>query len=71
MAIILKANKVNLFISSVLFVFWYNSPNFLDTPHIQPLTQDAKELAMTTGLSQTEKHEEYLQCGYSDVVFCV
>jgi hypothetical protein len=30
----LKANKVNLFVSSVLFDFWYNSPNFLDTPHI-------------------------------------
>ena len=28
-AIILKANKVNLFVSSVLFVFWYHSPNFL------------------------------------------
>jgi hypothetical protein len=32
MAIILKSNKVNLFASSVLFVFWYHSPNFLDTP---------------------------------------
>jgi hypothetical protein len=32
MAIILKANKVNLFVSSALFVFWYHSPNFLDTP---------------------------------------
>jgi hypothetical protein len=32
MAIILNANKVNLFVSSVLFVFWYHSPNFLDTP---------------------------------------
>jgi hypothetical protein len=32
MAIILKAHKVNLFVSSVLFVFWYHSPNFLDTP---------------------------------------
>jgi hypothetical protein len=31
MAIILKANKVNLFVSSVLFVFWYHSSNFLDT----------------------------------------
>jgi hypothetical protein len=31
MAIILKANKVNLFVSSVSFVFWYHSPNFLDT----------------------------------------
>jgi hypothetical protein len=34
MAIILKANKVNLFVSSVLFVFWYHSPNVLDTPRI-------------------------------------
>jgi hypothetical protein len=32
MVIILKANKVNLFVSSVLFVSWYLSPNFLDTP---------------------------------------
>jgi hypothetical protein len=32
--IILRANKVNLFASSVLFVFWYHSPNVLDTPHI-------------------------------------
>jgi hypothetical protein len=32
MAIILKPNKVNLYVSSVLFVFWYHSPNFLDTP---------------------------------------
>jgi hypothetical protein len=34
MAIILKANIVNLFVSSVLFVFWYHSPNLLDTPRI-------------------------------------
>jgi hypothetical protein len=33
-AIILKSNKVNLFVSSVLFVFWYLSPNILDTPRI-------------------------------------
>jgi hypothetical protein len=31
MAIILKANKDNLFVSSVLFVFLYHSLNFLDT----------------------------------------
>jgi hypothetical protein len=30
----LKANKVNLFVSSVLCVFWYHSPNILDTLHI-------------------------------------
>jgi hypothetical protein len=34
MAIILKANKVNLFVSFVLFVFWYHLPNVLDTAHI-------------------------------------
>jgi hypothetical protein len=28
----LKASKVNLFVSSVLFVFWYHSPNLVDTP---------------------------------------
>jgi hypothetical protein len=32
MAIILKANKFNLFVPSVLFVFWYHSPKFLVTP---------------------------------------
>jgi hypothetical protein len=31
---ILRANKVKLFVSSVLFVFWYHSPTFLDTPRI-------------------------------------
>jgi hypothetical protein len=34
MAIVLKANKVNLFVSSVLIVFWYHSPKVLGTPHI-------------------------------------
>jgi hypothetical protein len=38
MAIILKANKVNLFVSSVFF-FWYPSPNFLDTPRISALDE--------------------------------
>jgi hypothetical protein len=38
MAIILKANKVNLFVSSVLFVFWDHSPNFLDTPRSYCMT---------------------------------
>jgi hypothetical protein len=31
MATILKANKFNLFVFSVLIVFWHHSPNFLDT----------------------------------------
>jgi hypothetical protein len=35
MANILKANEVNLFVSSVLFVFRYHSPNFLDTTYKQ------------------------------------
>jgi hypothetical protein len=35
MATILKANEVNLFVCSVLFVFWYHSLNFLDPPRIQ------------------------------------
>jgi hypothetical protein len=38
MTIILKANKVNLFVSSVLFVLWYHSPNVLDTPRITVCT---------------------------------
>jgi hypothetical protein len=33
MAIILKTNQINSFISSLLFVFWYHSQKFLDTPH--------------------------------------
>jgi hypothetical protein len=32
MAINLKANKVNLFLYSDLFVFWYDSPKLLETP---------------------------------------
>jgi hypothetical protein len=35
MAMILKANTVNLFVYSVLFVFWYNLFNLLDTPRIR------------------------------------
>jgi hypothetical protein len=34
MAIILKASRVNLFVSSVLFVFWYHPPNVLGTPRM-------------------------------------
>jgi anaerobic C4-dicarboxylate transporter len=34
MAIILKANRVNLFVSSILFVVWYHSPNLLYTPRM-------------------------------------
>jgi hypothetical protein len=41
--IILKANKVNLFVSPVLFVFWYHSLNFLDTPRIYSLIQHSSK----------------------------
>jgi hypothetical protein len=34
MVIILKADEVNLFVSSVLFVCWCHSLNFLNTPHM-------------------------------------
>jgi hypothetical protein len=34
MANILKVNKVNLFVLSVLIFFWYNSRNFIDTPRM-------------------------------------
>jgi hypothetical protein len=61
MAIILKANKVNLFVSSVFFVFWYHSPTFLNTPRklkLQPnqhgRTREATFVATTIdhGLSR-------------------
>jgi hypothetical protein len=42
MAIILKVNKVNLFVSSVLFVFWYHSPNVLD----RPCTADKRKILL-------------------------
>jgi hypothetical protein len=47
MAIILKANKVNLFVSSILFIFWYHSPNLLETPsifHSKTLIHEAHRL---------------------------
>jgi hypothetical protein len=58
MAIILKANKVNLFVSSVVFVFWYHSPNVLDTPHIYDISRlrvnyDKGDLSSTTILKLT------------------
>jgi hypothetical protein len=42
MAIILKANKFNVFVSSVLFVFWYHSPTFLDTPRMSSWTEQGE-----------------------------
>jgi hypothetical protein len=32
-------NTLTLFVSSVVFVFWYHSPNFLDTPHIYDISR--------------------------------
>jgi hypothetical protein len=46
-----------LFVSSVLFVFWYHSPNFLDTPRIKtvPVLNDTdtqwKEVSLRSFLS--------------------
>jgi hypothetical protein len=46
----LKVNKVNFLVSSVLFVFWYCSPNFLDTPRMMYSTSYN---AMWSSLEQT------------------
>jgi hypothetical protein len=43
MAIILKDDKVNWFVFSVLFVFWYHSPNLLDTPRIMKATYEISD----------------------------
>jgi hypothetical protein len=58
MVIILKANKVNLFVSSVLFVFWYHSPNFLDTPHVWMMS------AAQTVVANWKGHEYYPELKY-------
>jgi hypothetical protein len=58
MAIILKANTVNLFVSSVLFVFWYQSPNFLDAPRISsPITVRQPSAGFHHVNLRPEKHE--------------
>jgi hypothetical protein len=56
MAIILKANKVNLFVFSVLFVFWYHSPTFIDTPRISTLC-----LSVSFSLNTQIVSSRYLQ----------
>jgi hypothetical protein len=43
-----EVNKVNLFVSSPLFVFWYHSPNVLDTP----LTSNVRPVAIRTPKSE-------------------
>jgi hypothetical protein len=53
MAIIFKVNKVNLFVSSLLFVFWFHSPNFLDTPRM-PRPQD---LLLTSQQPHQHQHQ--------------
>jgi hypothetical protein len=51
MAIILKANKVNLFVSSVLFFSGTIHPNFLDTPHINHLEPNVHYSGRTAQLT--------------------
>jgi hypothetical protein len=64
MAIILKDNKVNLFVSSVLFVFWYHSPNFLDTPRrISDLSnQAAANLRFRPHGHRDRLHPDLVKC---------
>jgi hypothetical protein len=49
--IILKANKVNLFVSVVLFVFWYHSTNLSDTQRITTTCFDPQAI-----------HVKHLKC---------
>jgi hypothetical protein len=58
MAIILKANKVNLFVSSVLFVFWYHSPNVWDTLHIK----STKTVTYNSGQSVRPTTDAIIPC---------
>jgi hypothetical protein len=60
MAIILKANKVNLFESSVLFLFWYHTPNFLDTPRISNVVDGSDNDALWND-SEDEGNAECIQ----------
>jgi hypothetical protein len=39
--------EVNLLVSCVLFVFWYHSPNVLDTPRMQTETREKSATACT------------------------
>jgi hypothetical protein len=71
MVIILKVNKVHLFVSSVLFVFWYYSPNFLDTPHITVITNSWKEDYCRELFRKLQILPLYSQCIYSLLMFVV
>jgi hypothetical protein len=64
MAIILKANKVNLFVSSVLSVFWYYSPNVLNTPHICDISRLRVKVHLPAG---SEKEIQIINEGLSFV----
>jgi hypothetical protein len=44
-----------LFVSSVLFVFWYHSPNFLDTPR----KMSVKNRVRVCGLDSCGSEEEH------------
>jgi hypothetical protein len=55
----LKANKVNLFVSSVLFVFWYHSPNVLDTPHIWNISRLRVKLGTHKRFKPTHNNTKY------------
>jgi hypothetical protein len=57
MASILTVNKVHLFVSSVLFVFWYHSPNVLDTPHkLSPPGYKSLLLVPSTPWHKSRRH---------------
>jgi hypothetical protein len=60
MTIILKAYKVNFFVSSVLFVFWYHSPNVLDTPRIKENAEALVVASMEIGLETNADKTKYM-----------
>jgi hypothetical protein len=66
MAIILKTNKINLFVSSVSFLFWYHLANFLDTPHRSVL--DLTKILQT--LSNCFEHSACTHIQYRVFIRC-
>jgi hypothetical protein len=69
MAIILKANRVNLFVCSVLFVFWYHSPIFSDTPCICPASSVCSE-AVCLHTSPVLYFGQRLTCNCAHLASC-
>jgi hypothetical protein len=63
MAIILKANKLNLFVSSVLFVFWYHSSNFLDTTYSSYMVSALCNQSQTYTLCLTLSFHAFFRSG--------